>query len=233
MVDLVTVTPRTVLLIDDDAAIRDALTELLVDEGFVVHCTVNGREALDWLHQAADPPDAILLDLMMPVMDGRTLLRHRKAEPLLRRIPLLVFSADRTCSDLTDDPDIDGILEAGRGGRPARRDRPVHLGPPRDRSSRAAIAIWRVRSAKRVRRPIVSSQNVRWLGDASKEFERDYLVPTLTRFEGETLKAPESLESHGRIHGDARSQRRRRRRDARGKCLVPSPGSRGRTDVCV
>ena len=110
MVDLVTVTPRTVLLIDDDAAIRDALTELLVDEGFVVHCTVNGREALDWLHQAADPPDAILLDLMMPVMDGRTLLRHRKAEPLLRRIPLLVFSADRTCSDLADDPDIDGIL---------------------------------------------------------------------------------------------------------------------------
>ena len=101
---------RSVLLVDDDAAIRDALTELLVDEGFVVHATGNGREALDWLHQSADPPDAILLDLMMPVMDGRTLLRIRKAEPLLRRIPLLVFSADRTCNDLAADPDIDGVL---------------------------------------------------------------------------------------------------------------------------
>jgi len=96
----VTVAPRSVLLVDDDAAIRDALTELLVDEGFVVHCTVNGREALDWLRHAPEPPQAILLDLMMPVMDGRTLLRFRKAEPLLLRIPLLVFSADRTCSDL-------------------------------------------------------------------------------------------------------------------------------------
>ena len=104
------VTPRSILLVDDDAAIRDALTELLVDEGFVVHSTANGREALDWLGQAADPPDAILLDLMMPVLDGRTLLRLRKADPSLRQIPLLVFSADRTCNDLAADPDIDGIL---------------------------------------------------------------------------------------------------------------------------
>ena len=105
-----TVAPRSVLLVDDDAAIRDALTELLVDEGFVVHATGNGREALDWLQQSAEPPDVILLDLMMPVMDGRTLLRLRQAEPRLRRIPLLVFSADRTCSDLAADPDIDGVL---------------------------------------------------------------------------------------------------------------------------
>jgi CheY-like chemotaxis protein len=110
LVELVTVAPRSVLLVDDDAAIRDALTELLVDEGFVVHSTGNGREALDWLQQAAEPPDAILLDLMMPVMDGRTLLRLRKTEPLLRRIPLLVFTADRNCSDLAADPDIDGVL---------------------------------------------------------------------------------------------------------------------------
>jgi CheY-like chemotaxis protein len=110
LVEPVTVAPRSVLLIDDDVAIRDALTELLVDEGFAVHSAVNGREALDWLHQVADPPDAILLDLMMPVMDGRTLLRVRKAEPLLLRIPLLVFSADRTDGDLATDPDIDGIL---------------------------------------------------------------------------------------------------------------------------
>jgi CheY-like chemotaxis protein len=110
LVQLVTVTPRSVLLVDDDAAIRDALTELLVDEGFVVHSTGNGREALDWLRQTAAPPDIILLDLMMPVMDGRTLLRLRKADPLLMAIPLLVFTADRACGDLEADPNIDGIL---------------------------------------------------------------------------------------------------------------------------
>jgi CheY-like chemotaxis protein len=106
----VTIAPRSVLLVDDDAAIRDALSDLLADEGFTVHCTANGREALAWLQQSIDPPDTILLDLMMPVMDGRMLLRTRKTDPRLQRIPVLVFTAERACPDLAGDPDIDGIL---------------------------------------------------------------------------------------------------------------------------
>ena len=105
-----TVAPRSVLVVDDDAAIREALAELLGDEGFVVHVAKNGREALDWLQQTADPPGVILLDLMMPVMDGRTMLRIRKTDPLARRIPLLVFTAERSSPDLADDEYIDGIL---------------------------------------------------------------------------------------------------------------------------
>ena len=66
-------TRPSVLLVDDDVAIREALAEVLVDEGFAVHQAVNGREALDWLHHDGSNgsrPCVVLLDLMMPVMDG-------------------------------------------------------------------------------------------------------------------------------------------------------------------
>jgi two-component system chemotaxis response regulator CheY len=109
-VSLMTATSRSVLVVDDDDAIREALAELLLDEGFAVHLAKNGREALDWLQQTAEPPGVILLDLMMPVMDGRTMLRIRETDPAVRRIPLLVFTAERSSPDLADDQYIDGIL---------------------------------------------------------------------------------------------------------------------------
>src|SRR5262245_38468489 len=57
------------LLVEDDASIRYALADMLGDEGFDVTTVVNGRDALNALRCGA-PPDVILLDLMMPVMDG-------------------------------------------------------------------------------------------------------------------------------------------------------------------
>src|SRR5437762_199624 len=57
-----------VLVVDDDAAIRSLITEVLVEEGFAVANAVNGRQALD---QIADHlPGLVLLDLQMPVMSG-------------------------------------------------------------------------------------------------------------------------------------------------------------------
>jgi CheY-like chemotaxis protein len=86
--------PRSILLVDDDEGIREALTETLVDEGFLVHVARNGREALDWLHDHAEISYVVLLDLMMPVMDGRAFLRHRQSDPRLARVPVVVISAD-------------------------------------------------------------------------------------------------------------------------------------------
>ena len=83
-----------VLLVDDDEAIREALTELLVCEGFAVHPAQNGKEALDWLHRNGGPC-VVVLDLMMPVMDGRTFLGIRRADPSLSKIPVLVATATR------------------------------------------------------------------------------------------------------------------------------------------
>jgi CheY-like chemotaxis protein len=92
---------RAVLLVDDDVAIREALAEALVEEGFTVHAARHGREALDWLQQNGDRPCVVLLDLMMPVMDGRTFLAIRGADPSLSKVPVIVVSAESGCFELT------------------------------------------------------------------------------------------------------------------------------------
>jgi CheY-like chemotaxis protein len=104
------VAPRTVLLVDDDAAIREALSDLLTDEGVTVHAVANGREAVDWLHSASVSPDVVLLDLSMPVMDGRTFLSVRKTDPVLSRVPVVVITAERAVADLAAKYRLDGIL---------------------------------------------------------------------------------------------------------------------------
>jgi CheY-like chemotaxis protein len=81
------------LVVEDDEMIRDALSDLLRDEGANVIAVVNGREALREL-RAGRPPDLILLDLMMPVMDGWEFRVEQRADPNLAHIPLIAMSAD-------------------------------------------------------------------------------------------------------------------------------------------
>lgn len=83
---------RSILLIDDDDDLRTSLRHLLSDEGHRVHVARNGREALARL-QEIEPPGLILLDLMMPVMDGRQFLAERRSDPRLARIPVIIMSA--------------------------------------------------------------------------------------------------------------------------------------------
>jgi CheY-like chemotaxis protein len=101
---------RAVLLVDDDVAIREALAEALVEEGFPVHAARNGREALDWLQENGERPCVVLLDLMMPVMDGRTFLGIRGADPSLSKIPVIVVSAESGCLDLATAHDVRLVL---------------------------------------------------------------------------------------------------------------------------
>ena len=83
----------TVLIVDDDSYIREALTELLVDEGYRVLLARDGREALALL--ARDRPCLILLDIMMPVMDGVTFahLLRRAADTELAHTPIVLLTA--------------------------------------------------------------------------------------------------------------------------------------------
>jgi signal transduction histidine kinase len=81
------------LLVEDDSGVRSALAEALTDESYTVTTANNGREALARLRDAA-PPDAIILDLMMPVMDGWEFRVAQRADPTLAEIPLLAMSAD-------------------------------------------------------------------------------------------------------------------------------------------
>ena len=83
--------PR-LLLVDDDDAIRESLREALEEDGFEVVTAANGREALDRLRNSPCP-SAILLDLMMPVMNGWEFRDAQLSDPSLRAIPVLVISA--------------------------------------------------------------------------------------------------------------------------------------------
>jgi CheY-like chemotaxis protein len=81
-----------ILVVDDDDDIRTALAEVLRDEGHEVRCAANGREALALLRSSA-PPCLVLLDLMMPVMNGWEFREQQLADPALAEIPVFVISA--------------------------------------------------------------------------------------------------------------------------------------------
>jgi CheY-like chemotaxis protein len=90
-----------VLIVEDDDDIRDSLAVVLEDEGLQVYTATNGQEGLDVLRRVARP-DLILLDLMMPVMNGWEFLAELKRDTLFTAIPVIVVSA---VSDKTPRPD--------------------------------------------------------------------------------------------------------------------------------
>jgi DNA-binding response OmpR family regulator len=98
----------TVLVVDDDPDICTMLEVYLTLEGFDVVTACNGREALHQLHD--HHPALILLDLMMPVMDGVEFRRHQQREPRLRAIPVLCMSARHDARQIAAQLDIAGCL---------------------------------------------------------------------------------------------------------------------------
>jgi CheY-like chemotaxis protein len=83
---------RDVLIVDDDPDCLDALRFLLEDRGYRVHAAKNGQEALEHF-QGGGRADVIVLDLLMPVMDGLEFLERRRANPALARTPVIVLTA--------------------------------------------------------------------------------------------------------------------------------------------
>lgn len=81
-----------VLIVEDDADLREMIAHLLTLEGLEAASVANGREALDYLRRS-DTPNVILLDLMMPVMDGWEFRREQRADPALAQVPVVVLSA--------------------------------------------------------------------------------------------------------------------------------------------
>jgi CheY-like chemotaxis protein len=81
-----------VLVVEDDADIRDAMVGILEAKGYTVSAASHGAEALAQL-QAGSAPCIILLDMMMPVMDGWTFCQETEKDPSLAAIPIVVMSA--------------------------------------------------------------------------------------------------------------------------------------------
>jgi CheY-like chemotaxis protein len=84
------------MVVEDDADTRDLIVEILQDDGYAVISAGNGREALDASHGLPGAPSIILLDLMMPIMNGWEFLDARRHDPSLAGVPVLVLSADPT-----------------------------------------------------------------------------------------------------------------------------------------
>jgi DNA-binding response OmpR family regulator len=105
----------SVMVVEDDYDIREAISEVLEDSGYRALCAANGRDAIELLHSGV-LPGLVLLDLMMPVMDGRELFLSMLRDEKLREIPVVVLSAQPS-----RDQTIDGLAPK------AWLKKPVHL----------------------------------------------------------------------------------------------------------
>jgi DNA-binding response OmpR family regulator len=86
-----------ILVVDDDPKVLEILKKSLRNKGHVVHLATDGREALDAYER--NNPDMVILDLMLPDMDGRDVLRQMRSAPHHRNAPVLFLSA-------STDPDV-------------------------------------------------------------------------------------------------------------------------------
>ena len=129
------------LLVEDDKDIRETLAEILVEEGYQVRAAKDGREALRSLDSAEQLPALILLDLMMPVMDGWKFREEQRKNAAWADIPIVVISADGRVADRLDSIDaaayvrkpldIEELVEViARAARPRPEPSPTGAGGP-------------------------------------------------------------------------------------------------------
>jgi CheY-like chemotaxis protein len=84
----------SILVVEDDRDIRKNLNRLLASEGYTVVLAENGQVALDYLSNCIVLPNLIILDLMMPVMDGFEFRTIQSADPRFEKIPAIIMTAD-------------------------------------------------------------------------------------------------------------------------------------------
>lgn len=103
--------PHRVLIVDDDFAIRESLAELLAEEGYLAAAAANGRDALAKLDEDGPWPCLIVLDLMMPVMNGESFRELQLRIPELARIPTIVVTADHRVESRTEPMKVQASLQ--------------------------------------------------------------------------------------------------------------------------
>lgn len=87
-----------IIIVEDDSDVRETLEEVLNEEGYLTQAYAGGEDALAALEAMAVPPKLILLDLMMPKMNGWQFRAVQKQSPEINRIPTVILSADANVS---------------------------------------------------------------------------------------------------------------------------------------
>ena len=108
---------RKIMVVDDEPAIRDLIVAVLEDEGYAVVAATSGRRALELIE--SERPDLVIMDIMMPEMDGREAYRRLRELPELAHVPVVMMSAasspdqlsPRVAAFLAKPFDLDDLLE--------------------------------------------------------------------------------------------------------------------------
>lgn len=100
---------KRILVVEDDTSIRELLVELLESEGYSVASAINGLEGLKYL-QTEGAPDLILIDLMMPVMDGYSFRTEQLKNEQWSKIPTVVMSAEANAKEKMKNFNITAFL---------------------------------------------------------------------------------------------------------------------------
>lgn len=103
--------PYTILVVDDDPDIRDIVADILSDEGYRALGAENGRDALRMLREEGLRPQLILLDMMMPELDGWGFRAEQQQDAELARIPVVVFTAHELPSQTAAQMQAAGFLK--------------------------------------------------------------------------------------------------------------------------
>jgi CheY-like chemotaxis protein len=107
-----TTTPKTILIIDDDADFRKLLAHLLKREGYEIAEAVDGEKALDYLWYSGKPaPSLIILDLIMPVMDGWKFRGIQKSDPKISHVPVIVITSGQTAEQDISSVQVSAFLK--------------------------------------------------------------------------------------------------------------------------
>ena len=100
-----------ILVVDDEEMIRDSLVEFLEESGYQAIGAVHGGDALEKLKSLSPLPCVILLDLMMPVVDGPTFRERQLSDPQLSAIPVIVLSAYRGVAKRAAERNVEDHLD--------------------------------------------------------------------------------------------------------------------------
>jgi CheY-like chemotaxis protein len=110
---------KTIVVVDDEPGYCETVKDLLEDEGYTVEIAVDGRAGLELLRRLPGRPCLLLLDLIMPILDGTAVYREIQADPQLAPIPVVIATSDpaRAPSGATVMPKpmtVERLLEAVR-----------------------------------------------------------------------------------------------------------------------